>query len=362
VTLHWEPLRLGRLAGLNLYRREASSQAFQLLPGSPLPADAGAAEDSAVTNGVTYEYILLPLIQDYGEGVASPVQVATPGPDFAVVCDGCDGIVTELSADMRSRVWTTGGFFYPLCVAAEGGRVWLADPYTGVYCLTDDGGFVWKNSESPLPVFLAVSREGLCAVVDAGESAVRVLSAEGLTLLTISDGLQRPSCVAFDADGNLWLADREASSVSKYSPGGVRLASFAGCPEPRFLDVDADESSCWVGDASTGELVKLNSQAEEAVRIRFSTSMSAVEADRAGGGCWVADAGKDVVARVASDGRVLFMVGKLGGPVALFATEDGRAWVLGADEPRVTVLSASGGLELAIGFGQCPTSIVVIGR
>jgi streptogramin lyase len=362
VALRWDPLRLERLLGLNLYRREAGSQAFQLLQGSPLPAEAGATEDSGVTNGVTYEYRLIPLIQDYGEGVASPVRRATPGPEFAVVSDGCEGLLTKLSADMRAGVWTAGGFYYPVCVAAAGGRVWLADLYTGVYCLTEDGALLWQNSDSAFPARLAVSGDGLCAVVDAVAAGVTILSPDGVTRSVISDGLEKPSCVAFDAGGNLWLGDREGGSVRKYSPDGELLASFGGCAQPRFLDTDAVENAVWVGDSSTGELVKLDSQGTELLRLSLSGTMNAVEADRSAGGCWVADRENDAVARVARNGKVLFRIGKLGGPVALFASESGKTWVLGASEPRITVLSAQGELESVRAFGQCPTSIVVLGR
>ena len=360
VELRWEALSLEGLVGLNVYRREAGLGAFQLLDGSPLPAEAGAAVDSTVTNGITYEYLLSPLIEGYGEGVASPVQTATPGPDFAVVCDGCDGIVAKLSADMRSRVWTAGGFFYPLSIAATAGRVWLADPYTGVYCLTGEGGLLWKSTDSAVPAYVAVSTSGLCAVVDAFAPEVRVLSADGATVLTLSEGLQKPSSVAFDDDGNLWLADRAAGFVRKYSADGQLAASFTGCVEPGLVETDAQEAACWVGDTSTGDLVKLDSQAVEVLRLPFSGSMTAVEADRSGG-CWVADKEEDVVARVSGDGRVLFRIGKLGGPAAVFSAANGKTWVLGASESRVTVLSARGEILSAAAFGQCLTSLVVLG-
>ena len=362
VALRWEPLDLTGLLGLNLYRRELGSYALQLLAGSPFPAAAGAAVDSAVTNGVTYEYRLVPSIENHGEGIASPIRTATPGPDFAVVSDGCDGLITKLSADMRASVWTAGGFFYPLCVAGRGSRIWFVDPYTGVYCVTDEGVLIWKNPDFMLPVSLAVSDQGLCAVVDAGTAGVRLLSSEGASLLTISGGLQGPACVAFDAEGNLWVTDRAGGSVNKYSPDGVPLASFAGCREPRFLDIDFIDAACWVGDAATGELIKLNLMCSELLRLPFSKTMSAIETDREEGGCWVADAASDQLARVAQDGRILFRLGKLGGPVSVFASESGRTWVVGSTEPKITVVSGKGEFLSAVNFGQCPTSIIVLGN
>ena len=360
VAIRWDPLRVEGLLGLNLYRKQAGSQAFQMVEGSPLPAEAGAAEDSAVTNGVTYEYRLVPLIRNYGEGTASPTRSATPGPDFAVVSDGCEGLVTQLSADMRASVWRAGGFFYPISMATVGDTIWLADLYTGVYCLTKDGALLWKSSDSAFPFQLAVSGDGLCAVVDAVAATVTILTADGALRSVISEGLVRPSCVAFDEGGNLWLADRDAALVGKYSPDGELLASFHGCAEPRLLDAGVD--AVWVGDPSTGELVKLDSDGAELLRLPLSGAMTAIESDRLAGGCWVADEENDVVARVSRDGKVVFRVGKLGGPSSLFASENGEAWVLGASEPRITVLSARGELRSVQAFGQCPTSIVVLRR
>ncbi|MBN1504815.1 MAG: hypothetical protein JW952_07130 [Candidatus Eisenbacteria bacterium] len=362
VALRWEPLHLERLVGLNLYRRQAGSQSFELLMGSPFPAQSGAAVDSAVTNGVTYEYQLVPLVRDCAEGIPSPVRQATPGPDFAVVSDGCEGLVRKLSADMRAGVWTAGGFFYPLSVAAAAGMVWLADPYSGVYCLTEEGALLWKDPDPAVPFTVAARQDGLCAIADASPPAVRVLSADGSPVFSISEELQRPSCVAFDAEGHLWLADRGAGFVRKYSSDGTLLASFTGCVEPSLLDADVLENACWVGDVSTGELIKLDSDAAELLRVTLSGTMSVVEADRATGGCWVADATEDFVARVSSDGRVLFRIGKLGGPVSLFAAESGKTWVLGATEARLSVLSAQGELLSAVESGQCPTSVVVLSR
>jgi sugar lactone lactonase YvrE len=360
VALRWEPLRLNGLLGLNAYRRGGDSAEFQLLPGSPFDAEAGAAVDSVVSNGVTYEYKLVPSIEDFGEGVSSAVRPATPGPDFAVLCDACEGLVTKLAADMRASVWTAGGLFYPRSLFGRGNKIWFVDAYAGVYCATLEGAFIWRNGDPVAPVSLAVSENDVCAVVDAGAATVSLISAGGATSLTIPAAFQTPTDVAFDTEGNVWVADRGAGTVSKFSQQGVQMAAFTGCREPRFLDTDSVDGACWVADAATGDVVKLDPEASEVLRVPMSETISAVEADRKQGGCWVADSQNGRVTRIARDGRVLFRVGKLGGPVSVFPSRSGKTWVADADGARVIVLAENGELLSVVKLGQCPNSIIVV--
>src|SRR6185312_2754452 len=78
------------------------------------------------------------------------------------------------------------------------------------------------------PVAIAVAPDGSVYVTDDDLDSIERYSAEGdwLNALGDEDGdgaLHAPGGVAFDADGNVWVADYEKSLLKVFAPKGLFL-------------------------------------------------------------------------------------------------------------------------------------------
>jgi len=364
VELRWSPLHLSGLTGFNIYRAERTEREprlAELVEGSPFPAYSDGATDSSVMNGITYDYSLVPLIRDYGEGTPSQPVSATPGPHFAVATDGWAGVVRKFSADMRASVWTAGGLYYPFSVASDGKDLWVTDLYGGLLRLSGDGTFAWRATGFLLPVWVSVRPNGRSAVADPVLGTVTTLSPEGEVETTISEALQQPSCVTFGPQGELWVADPGAGCVNKYLASGVLLKSFTRCVGPGLLDVDTTDGACWVGDVVAAELVKLSADGDELARVASFSSVSAVEVDEYEGGCWVADAEREEITRVWSDGQIAFRLGRIGRIVHIHVTkDDGSVWLADEKGGRLLALTRGGKMLSSTTSVVKPTSLLVL--
>jgi sugar lactone lactonase YvrE len=363
VELRWSPLALTGLRGFNIYRAERTERrggVFELVHGSPFPPGIGQAVDSSVVNRTTYDYKLLPLIEDYGEGTPSSLLPATPGPYFAVATDGWGGSVRKFSADMGASVWTVGGLYYPFSVSSDGQDLWVTDLFGGLFRLAGDGTLLWRTTGFLLPLWVSVRANGTSAVADPILGVVTKLSSEGQVELTISEGLEGPSCVAFGPQGEIWVADPVAGRVNKYSSSGSLLRSFTGCAEPRFVDVEATGGACWVGDPATAELIRLSADAAELTRVGFS-SVNAVEVDEYAGDCWVADVTSEEIARVSGEGEIVFRIGRVGRVAHIYVTHDeGSVWVADEEGGRLLAFTRGGKLLSSTASPTEPTSLTVL--
>ncbi|UCF78797.1 MAG: hypothetical protein JSW03_00515 [Candidatus Eiseniibacteriota bacterium] len=363
VELRWSPLQLQGLTGYNAYRRERTERTgglFQLLEGSPFSSGLGRTTDSSVTNGTTYEYKLVPLIQEHGEGTSSPVLAATPGPHFAVASDGWSGLVRKFSADMRASLWSVGGLYYPFSVASNGADVWVTDLYAGLFRLTGEGALLWGRVGFLLPVWVSVTAGGRSAVVDQVSAAVTVFSPDGATEATITEGLEGPTCASFGPQGELWVADPVAGSVRKYSSSGSLVGSFTSCLQPRFLDVEMGTGVCWVGDVETSELIRLSPEANELARVSSFSSVTALEVDEYSGGCWLGDGDREEIVHVSGEGEILFRAGRVGRIVHIYvAADDGSVW-LADRKGRLLALTKGGKIISSTTISGSPTSVTVL--
>jgi hypothetical protein len=362
VELRWSPLRLDGLTGYNIYRRLGTSGLFEPLSTSPYPSSLGSAIDSLLLNGTTYYYKLVPLIEGYGEGTSSPSLPATPGSHFAVAVDAFSGTVTKFSADLRSSIWTAGGFYYPFATASDGQKVWVTDLYGGTICLAGDGKMLWSNTGFILPLAVSVRPDGTSAVADPNKGTVTVLSPQGQVRVAISESLSAPTSVSFGGSNEIWVADPRAGRVNKYSTDGYLLWSFAGCTEPRFLDAESADGSCWVIDAGSNEVIKLSSAGQELLRVGSFSRPVTVAADESGGGCWVSDSATEEVVRISERGEIVFRTGRVGRVASIkVLPDDGSAWLADEKGERVLILSHSGKIISFAALQFAPTSITVVG-
>ena len=89
------------------------------------------------------------------------------------------------------------------------------------------------------PTGLAADEEGNLYIADTGNGAVRMITPEGV-VTTAADGLDEPTGLCW-GDGVLYIAETGANRIMKVS-GGL-LSTLAGCGDAEFLDGSVMEAA-----------------------------------------------------------------------------------------------------------------------
>ncbi|MDE3104021.1 MAG: Ig-like domain repeat protein [Acidobacteriota bacterium] len=190
------------------------------------------------------------------------------------------------------------------------------------------------------PVALAISAGGKLAVADSGNSRVREIDLAAGTILTVAgsgtqgysgDGgqataaaLDTPTSLAYDAAGNLYLADTHNQRIRRVDTKGV-ITTVAGAGAPGFA-----------GDGG----------AALAASLAGPTGISV----DSGGNLYFADAGNQRIRRVdATTGAVTTVVGE---GTQGYAGDGGPATAAMLDTPRATAFSPAALLTLADAANQ----------
>lgn len=99
----------------------------------------------------------------------------------------------------------------------------------------DGGSAILATLNSPTS--LAFDATGNLYIADTGNARLRMITPGGIILPVPAGALAAPSCLLFDSARNLYIAD--SSAIFKLAPTGVMSIVFAGVQSPRGLAVDA---------------------------------------------------------------------------------------------------------------------------
>jgi DNA-binding beta-propeller fold protein YncE len=244
----------------------------------------------------------------WGEGVFARPHGITIGPDDAVYCtDDLDHTVRKFTPDgkllmtlgVSGRPSDTGAtsidfrtiqragppFYFPTNVAlSASGEIYVSDGYGNarVHKFAPDGKLLlsWGEPGSGpgqfhVPHGLAVSPDGAIVVADRENSRIQAFSQDGAFISQQRD-IARPCQVAFDAAGNLYVAelgyragmwpgtsapspDATGGRVSVFDPDGKLLSRWGGGENPTAPgDFFAPHDICIdsQGDLYVAEVVK----------------------------------------------------------------------------------------------------------
>ena len=155
------------------------------------------------------------------------------------------------------------------------------------------------------PVHLAFDAAGNLYVANFYNNTVSEVSPAGAVINTIS-GFDGPLGMAFDAAGNLYVGNINNETVSKVSPAGVVINTFSGFDNPVGLAFD-----------STGNLYVLNTGNDTMSEVTpagvvssFFSGLSAPSGLAFGAGnLYVANVGSDAVIKVSETATVPFKLG-----------------------------------------------------
>jgi sugar lactone lactonase YvrE len=249
------------------------------------------------------------------------------------------------------------------------------------------------------PFGVAVDRRGNVLVSDGATNRLRLITPQGevKTLAGSSEGdadgpaleaqFNTPSAIAFDAAGNLIIADTSNNRIRKLSADYQTVSTIAGSGTQGFKDGTADEAqfdgpvgvavdrqgNIYVADAYNDRVRKITADgnvstfasaldAEGAVAIKLDTPCGvAVDAL---GNVFIADTGNDEIRKVTPAGEVVSLINndfikRTGGlvdiykmstrPIGLTATHDNFVYFTTAAGCRVGRINADESISLVAG-------------
>ena len=188
-----------------------------------------------------------------------------------------------------------------------------------------------------------------------------------LAIQLSGSGLNNPTAVAIDAQGNAWIANYHGSAVSKFSPAGAPLsgsAGFVGGGLQESFSIAVDQGgNAWVTneESAGGVNQKLGSVTRLAPDGTFLSGAAgyvaggiafpqAIAIDQ-GGNAWIANYGDGALpsslTKLGPDGGALspaagFTGAGLAFPAALAVAADGSVWVSNQGGDSVSALSSAG--------------------
>lgn len=180
-----------------------------------------------------------------------------------------------------------------------------------------------------------------------------------------SGQMQRPRGVAFDASGNMWVADTQNNRIQKYSANGSFLMQFgsAGMGAGQFnkpigLAVGSN-GWIWVADSVNKRVQVFDSQGTFINSITYGPFVEPVGvATGPNGALWIADRGARQVFKFTQAGTFVSTVKtSLGGtynnfsaPIGLATDAGGNVWVADNGHNKLIKFNAEG--KIAFEFGS----------
>jgi len=369
-------------------------------PGNGLPATNAALQNAL---GVTVDRSGNIYIADSQNGRIRKVTtdglvktVAGGGPPSPNLGDGGLAVNATLASPRTVAVDDTGNLFISDLGNHRVRKVSIAGIITtvagnGISGYSGDGGPATSASLSSV-FAVALDSSGSLYIADWENGRIRRVSPGGVITtfagngisaysgdggLAISASLSHPEGVAFDNDGNLFIADTGNARVRKVSPAGVITtvagigiwtysgdggpATSAALHYPTGLVVDSS-GSLYIGDSGNGRVRKVTNE----IITTFAgtghglpwgdgglataaqlTRPEAVAYDEVGS-LYIADAGNARVRKVTRDGIITTFAGN---GTDTYAGDGGRA-VDAAVSPKAIAVSAPGDVFIADIYNQ----------
>lgn len=261
--------------------------------------------------------------------MSQPCGLAAMEDGSLLVCDGYNKVIWRV-ADGKSAVYAGAGT--------------VEDPFGQPVGGYHDGSLEESLFKTPWAIapFL-----GGWAVSDAGNGVVRFLRPDGASdahetaVTDLGLQFQRPTGLAADEQGNLYVADTLAGAIQRITPDGTVTVLASGLEEPMGL--------CWHG----GSLYAAECGADRIIRIDQSGRVAAVSGGRGSGNA-------DGPAAEAS----------FSGPKGVAVTEDGTIYVADTDngclrkiqDGQVTTVLSRDPWDTEALFPVAPTGLLVQGN
>jgi sugar lactone lactonase YvrE len=294
IQLRWTPRPDLAIDGFQLLKLAPGDSLYRPLGGLQ-PPGSGSYLDGAVVSGLDHRYRLH--FVTAGELSSRPAEdVAAPGIVRAWTVDADGGRLLELSPDGRDVRSSLGGLGFPasLGVTPGGGTVWVSDFLGGTVHQVDPRSI----QGTPLQFFA----NPLTVAIDPFDRSAWICDVSGVVRHLLDSGspgtppsiglLLEPYGVAVDPrGGEIWVAERSGSRLSRYARDGTPLGARA-LPLLSRVAVDSLTGDAWVTSLTTGWVWQVDRQFQVVDSVRL-TSPIGIAVDPRRRTVWVADADAD---------------------------------------------------------------------
>jgi len=234
------------------------------------------------------------------------------------------------------------------------------------------------------PSGIAMDKKGVLYVADAGNAAIRTISASG-TVSTLSGGsglygsidgaltkarFEYPFGIAVDANGVLYISDPVSHTVRKLSVGATTVSTLAGTVSPGTLDGNASAArfygvqgialasggTMYVTDGNNHTVRKLTASGGVSTLAGYGRSFGAVDGSgtiarfknpegvtAVGGTIFIADRGNHTIRKIGANG----MVSTFAGLAGVNGIADGSGRSARFNEPNGLASDAFGNLYVS---------------
>lgn len=302
---------------------------------NPSPSRWGGASSNPVYNtGVT--------------GYTIKFDPYAPGPTTPEIWSGNSNNNTVFPLDLsgtQQGSYSTGGNGYPneLCVDSSGdpwvsmqsGRVVKYAPSGAILATSANIGALWPQTDTL----------GNCWVTNGG-TRVYKLNANATTNFSVA-GFTQSFSVMTDSANNAWVTDYSNNNVTKLSPTGAKLGTYAVGTSPAYIAIDPTTGNLWTADNGSNTVTELSgTTGAKLAQWSVASSPWCVAFDPSGH-LWVSDVspGNGVEEIDKATGNVIqtFNMGAFGNAYEMTFDSNGFGWV--ATDSGILKISPLGNLE-----------------
>lgn len=367
VTLRWNPVSGGGFTGYQIFRRGPGETGYTELTAVLSPA-LTTFRDIPLVNGADYAYRLYFVFLS-GLGSHPAEDTATPGAAMPWVVEGAGSDLVRLTPDNRHVMLRRGGNEGSVDVAANpsNGDVWVADQGSGRVVVYQAGGGVTVsvpgfNQPAAVTVDAFDATAWICdlgrgrvyhlrrdgqldaaslgpldrpvdAAVDPFNGFVWVCEFAGDRVVYFDDTRQSlwsasvpgPSRVAVDSTTREgWVTSFDDGTVTRISPAGNVLGTFAGFVAPLGVAVDSRRGRIWIADPYAGRVTALDRAGQEEFHVTGLDDAGDLSVDLGTGEVWAALGATGTVARISPTGVVLREQRGFRTPISISVDPGGR--------------------------------------
>ena len=207
-------------------------------------------------------------------------------------------------------------------------------------------------------IILQSFAEDVIWITHRNANNVSKLTPDGTTVGTFAVG-KDPVGIAVDGSGNVWVVNRYDDNVTKLNPDGTTRGTFDVGEDPNRIAVDGF-GNVWVANYSSSNITKIRTDGTTAVPFAVGGGPTGIAVDGSGN-VWVTKGWDDNITKLNPDGTTVgtFDVGL--GPEGIAVDGSGNVWVVNRYDGTVTKLNPDGGLlgSFVMSLGYKPTDIAV---
>jgi sugar lactone lactonase YvrE len=208
------------------------------------------------------------------------------------------------------------------------------------------------------------ARNGGLYVANSLSDSVSLVLANGIAVKPFSTKVQSPQGVAFDATGNLYVANGATGTITKITPAMVTTVFATGFKRPQALAFDKP-GNLYVADQMTG-LVSRVTPAGVTTAFAHGFTMPSALAFDGSGSLYVADAFTGIVSKVITGGVVTSFDASLFEPVGLAVDAKGNLYVSELQAGQITKITPAGTATVVVPAtalgGSIPQGLAIAGN